>query len=367
MKTAFIRPRFVGERFDEHSIPLEVLKDWAGIETLVVETAKWLYRQEHQGRVRVPRGFADGFALHLSAIGEGSAVAVLDRTSGGDLFPDVYAEWFDKARDRIFEVIRAAANGLTTDGLLPNQLLSLFDKFGRSLRESEQVEFSLGDGGVVKYDARIRKTLVLKTASEYRTEEQLRGEISLVDAERLTLTLKLLNGRKISGPFPRELREQAVDALSNFGESPVLVDCVVVRDHSDNLKQLESISRIEPLDPLDVPARLESLAQLADGWLDRAGLALSPGGGTWLSHAWLNHFPKNAPLPYLYATPEGGVQAEWDLDSVSIQLEIDLAKKSGVLLMSSKGTGELQSERVLNLDSIDGWRALTAALGQSGQ
>ena len=39
----FLSPRLVGNRFDQHSIPLEVLKDLAALEELIVEVAKWHY------------------------------------------------------------------------------------------------------------------------------------------------------------------------------------------------------------------------------------------------------------------------------------------------------------------------------------
>lgn len=286
MKSEFIKPKLVGERFNDHSIPVEVLKDWAAFEGLIAETAKWLYLQENSERQRVPRGFADGFALHLSSVGEGSAVATLDRIHPpGSLLPDIHAEWFEKARDRILEVMSAVSAGISIDALLPKNLLFYFDQFGRSLRETERVEFQSGNNPVVIYDTRVRKALVLRTASEYRTEEQLRGAISELDAEKGTLTFKLVNGRKISGTYTKEVRGQAVAALGSFGESLVLAECIVVRDQSDTPKSIEGISRIEPLDPLDVPARLEALALLRDGWMDGESLAPPKDGLTWFSSA----------------------------------------------------------------------------------
>ena len=61
VKTEFLKPRLVGERFNAHSIPVEVLKDWAAFEGLIVEAARWLYLQENPRRTRTPRGFAQSF------------------------------------------------------------------------------------------------------------------------------------------------------------------------------------------------------------------------------------------------------------------------------------------------------------------
>ena len=96
MKTPFLKPRLVGTRFEEHSLPVDVLKDWAAFEDLVVEVAKHLYLQDNEGRKRTPRGFADDFSLHLSGVEEGSAVPVLDRISRKNL--PLGGDYFDKAR-----------------------------------------------------------------------------------------------------------------------------------------------------------------------------------------------------------------------------------------------------------------------------
>ena len=55
----FLSPRLVGERFSGHAIPLEVLRDLAVLEEMLVETAKWEYLHEHPGRQRIPRGFTN--------------------------------------------------------------------------------------------------------------------------------------------------------------------------------------------------------------------------------------------------------------------------------------------------------------------
>jgi S-methylmethionine-dependent homocysteine/selenocysteine methylase len=74
MKTEFIQPRFDGARFAEHTLPLEVAKDLAAYETLVVELAKHLYLQDHPGRQRVPKGFDADFHLHLEKVDDGTDV-----------------------------------------------------------------------------------------------------------------------------------------------------------------------------------------------------------------------------------------------------------------------------------------------------
>ena len=51
----FLKPKLVGARFQGHAIPLEVLKDLAVLEEMVIEVAKWQFIKDHPGRERAPR------------------------------------------------------------------------------------------------------------------------------------------------------------------------------------------------------------------------------------------------------------------------------------------------------------------------
>lgn len=366
METEFLKPRLVGARFSEHSIPVEVLKDWAAFESLIVEAARWLYLEENPKRKRTPRGFAQSFSLNLKNITEGSAVAVLDRCSvgGGGHFDDG-VDWFDKARDRVLSTIHAASEGKSLEGFLPKALLAYFDQFGRSLKDDESIEFTRGLGqSTVVYNHHVRKILVLKSATEYRTEEAVRGSMSELNLENRTFMLRLVSGERVVGHYSDELRQAALSALSAYGESMVMVEGAVVRDQSDTRKRIEQVTRIEPLDPLDVPARIEALALLPDGWFDGKGVRLSADGLSWLAKIWTKHWPEDLPLPYAYPTPEGLVQFEWSFTSRSVSLEVNLTSKSAELVISCNENGELLEEINCNLEDSDAWDVLTNSFRQ---
>jgi hypothetical protein len=78
-----------------------------------------------------------------------------------------------------------------------------------------------------------------------------------------------------------------------------------------------------PLVTNAVSARIDELRGLKPGWLDRAGDAPSPAFLDWLNQQFESRYPDAVPLPYLYPTAEGGVQAEWSLGAHEISLEID--------------------------------------------
>ena len=120
--------------------------------------------------------------------------------------------------------------------------------------------------------------------------------------------------------------------------------------------------------PLDVPARLDEFRALRDGWADGMqyagdwgngyGKAPSPAGLDWLAAAFTHHYPQDAPLPYTYPTPEGGIQMEWSYGSQDISLEIDLETRQGEWCRLDLSSMD-EAERNLTLDAA-GWQWLGA-------
>ena len=269
------------------------------------------------------------------------------------------AGWFDQARDLVLDAIHAAGQGQPIDTLFPKHLLGYFDRFGRTLQDDERIEFSHDLAQpVVVYDRRVRKNLILRSATEYHTEEYVRGSMSELDQEKRSFMLKLINGDRIAGSFSEELREAAVSALASYGESLVIVEGAVVRDQLDNRKRIEQVSRIEPLDPLDVPARLEAISLLHDGWLDGDGFKPSAEGLKWLSNAWSDSWPADLPLPYAYPMPNGLIQFEWAMADVAVSVEVNLRSKAADLLVAGTTDGEVLREACLDLSISSGWQQL---------
>ena len=85
MKTTFCQPRVTGQRFDEHTLPVEVARDLAAYEALVIDLAKHLYKLENPKRERAPKGFAANFRLDIQEIGDGSTKPLLAVVMSGML------------------------------------------------------------------------------------------------------------------------------------------------------------------------------------------------------------------------------------------------------------------------------------------
>ena len=122
-----------------------------------------------------------------------------------------------------------------------------------------------------------------------------------------------------------------------------------------------------PLDPLDIGARLDELRGLEDGWLfGNDGKAPCEKGLDWLEEAFRLHYTGKAPLPYLFPTPEGGIQAEWNIKPFGISLEIDLATKHGEWHSIHLKTHISETEDI-NLTDEQGWQRLVDAIREKMQ
>lgn len=329
----FLKPRLTGDRFADHAVPLEILKDFAVLEEMVIEVAKWQFLNENPDRKRTPRGFSDGVALKLTGLEEGSAVLSIGFYSDADALLQYLPPIFQKARDAIFSAIAAAEADKDITSFLPEKALNYFDRIGRSLRKGEAIEFI---SNTRKEPARLtketRKKLLLASTlvKEYTEEVFLRGKISEADQDKLTFEILMINGKKVTGPVTPQHRETILEAFNGYSTGlRVLIKGIGKYSRQEKLLNLESIEHITILDELDVPARLEELSLLKAGWLEGGGTVPCSHGLVWLSCFFEKCFPNDLPLPYIYPMEEGGVQAEWTLKNIEASLEIDIEKKIG--------------------------------------
>jgi hypothetical protein len=358
----FLRPRLRGARFEGHAIPLEFLKDLAVLQEMTIEVAKWQFTKSHPDRKRSPRGFTRGIELKLVGIDEGSAwLTIALCTAQPMLFPEGNQVYFEEARDAIVSAIDAAERGAEIRDYLPEQALSYFNRLGQSLQEGEAIEFSIPKH---KQPARLtkatrRQLLLASSALRELTEEtSVRGAIPEADQDKMTFEILLLDGRKIPAPIPNQLLGTVIEAFNGYGAGVrALLEGVGKFDRNERLQSFESIEHISILDPLDIPARLEELGRLGDGWLEGGGSALSAAGLAWLAQAFEHHYSDELPLPYLYPTEEGGIQLEWSIASHEITLEIDLETHAGEWHRLDRQTGKDVSGS-WDLDNPEHWSTM---------
>lgn len=363
----FLTPRMVGPRFAEHAIPLELLKDLSVLEEMITEVAKWCYLQDHSERKRSPKGFTDVVALKLSGVVEGSAVLqlslVVEQTQ---LFPPPAQFYFEKARAHLIGAINAAEHDETITQHLPDALLAYFDRIGRGLRDDETIEFSPQetDRKACLTKATRRKLLLASSQVQEVTEEvNLRGSIPEADQGKMTFELQIINGPRVVAPIASQYRQTVMEGFNAYKQGTrVLLQGIGRYNRHDRLQSLESVEHISLLETNDIAARLEELKGLRHGWLDgKKGFAPDKASLDWLAEVFQRNYPDELPLPYLYPTAEGGIQAEWSAGGWEITLEIDLDRQRGEWQALEMAI-EAEEEKTLNLNDSADWQWLAVEI-----
>lgn len=328
----FARLRLTGGRFDGDGMPVETLAELAQYRELVLGVARAQFLSENPERKRVPRGFTDRLQLRLRTVEEGSAVPVLERPAqeGTLLAPE---DEFTRARDAIEDAVAAAEADEPPPPRFPPEALVLFNRFGQTLKPDEAIELRRGSATTgPRYTAQTRRKLVLRQKSTYQEELHGIGWISEVDGNGMSCRIRLRLGP--NSPVPAPLDEVIFgpvrDVLEPNGEGPpVWVSGVGVFDSDQGLLRFDSIHEVsvldEPEDLASLDRRLEELASLNTGWLDGDGVR--PDGDVLQRASCMlaDLLTFEVPRPRVFATPEGGVQAEWTIadHEISVTFEPD--------------------------------------------
>jgi hypothetical protein len=366
----FLSPRLVGKRFEGHAVPLEVLKDLAALDELIKETAKWHFLQSNPGRQRVPRGFTDEISLRVQDIEPGSAIPlIMLYVVGSQLLFSDHQKYFERARDSVIAAIDVAdSNGRITDHL-PETILPHFDTLGRSLLDDESIEFRPENPErPARLNKVVRRRLILASsqAQEVTEEVVLRGTVPEADHERKSFELQVIHGPKLAAPIEPFHLETIVEAFTGYQQSVrVSVRGVVKYDRGGRPKRIERVEEVNILDPNDVLARLDELRMLQDGWLDGAGAAPSVEGLAWFAQEFEANYPRDAVLPYVYPTAEGGLQLEWGLPAGEVSLEIDLVTKQAEWHRLNLSSSE-EAAFSLDLGQAEFWEVLAQEVRNAG-
>lgn len=362
MKSEFIQPRFEGARFSEHTLPLDVARDLAAYETLIIELAKRLYLKDNPERQRVPKGFGADFHLHLERVDDGSAKPVLTLVTAGLLALGIGTNtYFERARELVTECIAAPEGQLPTE--FPRDLLGHFNQFGRSLQPDERMEIPGADGTIATLTPERRKRLVLAADHVYEKEIELSGTIEEANWGKSTFQLRLLDGTLIPNiPMPESFYAQS----GKYGGKPRHLVTLHGVGAFDSLDRLQKVTSLDT--PLDVQedyllaTKLDELRSLSDGWHDGQGVAPAPEKLDALAARLIGHYPEKLPLPAIVPTPEGNLLFEWDAPG-DPSVDVHLTDLKAYFHAFAPDNSDI--EREFDLSAHEEWPRLFEALTQS--
>ena len=329
----FIQPRFVGPRFEGHTLPLSAAKDLAAYEELVLELAKHLFREKQTDRVRVPKGFAQGFRLGIERIDDGSAKPALVAMMLGALVKQMPPE-ITEAKDLINSVIATEADQ-SFPSAFPRELYSYFNRIGRSLEDGEFIEW-LPDSPTNKtvLTPAKRRRLVIAHRETYEKGVNVVGLVEELNAPKRTGTLRTLDKETVGFAYDDPFFADLKSALGS-SSMHVRLKGVGTFDVNERLTAVKEIEQVDAFAHHKLTTGIDALALLKDGWLEGHGVAPESGNLNWLSNEVAKVFPDSLEYPAVVPTEDGNVVFEWIRPHARIELEVNFAGKQLELYASN--------------------------------
>lgn len=322
--------RYVGARFHDARLPLDVLSDLPAFRDLLVSFAKAEWRAANRDRQRLPKGFDKSFSFDLVDIVEGSAIPQLEwnREAAQATLPgltDQLSEVVDRAYKRVLDLVEAAGNDNFPEELTSEQVRAL-NKFGSGLRDGEKIEFSGSadsTGQVIFLDIERRKRIITRTRGSYTSRYEGIGRLlgASVSADGTSGNIKVEtehHGEIVIG-LDAERVEREFDGNIN---APVQFDLMIELDNNDTFRGVTESFDVDLIDEqivADLIKRRDRLAELKglqDGWHNGDGRSVSEAAEQ-AAQRLLDKRPLLAADYFIFPTFTGGLlfeikQGEWD-------------------------------------------------------
>jgi len=210
-----VRLTFKGERFRDHALDLYALSELSQFQKMVLETAKTLWREANQGRVRLPAHFDDRTRLCLRAVEEGSAVVPLEVFLED---PDEPALWQEprEVEDAIglaHDVFLAAHDDKPLPSAFPRSLVPEYARWAQRLGAGESIELSSKGRRPVSVTQPVVKRLERYREPVHENVAEVVGEVLEADLHMKRFQLWIDDRSHVTVNLAEEHEDLVTDAL----------------------------------------------------------------------------------------------------------------------------------------------------------
>jgi len=212
-----VKHAFKGGRFDDHGVDIDVLPELIAFKAILIETAKELWRAKNPDRKYLPRRFEESLQLKFYSVEPGSAVIPIERVlvvdEQGNLFEEL--DELDEAVELVSEAATAAEFDEPLPERFPVKVLSMFEGYGRTLKEGEYFEYNRGkQARTTKYSSLARERLIQRAVADYEDEVDIVGTVTMASVRKPKLGITLQDGREIEASFRPEDEAIVLEALT---------------------------------------------------------------------------------------------------------------------------------------------------------
>lgn len=283
-----IKLRYVGTRFHEARMPVDVLPDLPAFRDLLAALVKDEWRRENARRQRLPKGFDRSFTFDLRSIGEGSAIPKIEwnRNIAQESLlgmADYLESLAEVAMTRLLDIVDGSGKDRMPRSL-PSDAIRALNKFGSSLRDDERIEFqgsSDDQNNVVYLDAERRKRLITHVKETYNVRVEgvgtLHGTSLGTGGSYGSIEIDTSYGIievQVDRTEVADFYDGNIAALVQF-------DLTLELDHHENFRGVQSVHEVDLVDEAnaaaltDITRRITEISSMQGGWLDGDGEAIS--------------------------------------------------------------------------------------------
>ena len=282
------------------------------------------------------------------------------------MLPAWNVTYFERASEKIKDAIQIASeDGIITE-IVPQNVLTYFNRFGKKLKKDEVIQFrpSFPEKKAEFTRSTRRKLISASTTSgEYTEVISIKGILSEMDKSKSSFIIETPYRKKYSGAFSEETKDLFLQAFSaSDGNQKVMIEGIGLFSNSSKLKEINQVENLILLDEFDLSYRLDQLAQLKDGWYEGEGIALDTEALKWFGDSYKEYIYLDNKVTYAFPTPEGKLQLEWTSHSYEIEFLVDLQAKNGILSVFDLTTNDKDNDDILDLSDENTWVELNNRL-----
>ena len=367
----FLRPKLVGQRFEDHALPVSIMEDFSVLEELIFDLAKKIYIEKNPSRKRVPNHFTENVSLKLSKLEDGSVIPnillVALTSFSNPTLPTVsnnYSRYFEEARDKVFEIVEKANNGETSD--LDTKFLNYFNRIGRNLKDGESIDF-LNDSSSnrnVIFNKNTRRKILLSRSENLEYTESINEVvlIPLVNKKAKKFQIEI-EGAILECDLHKDFQDTVLNALNGY-DNKCYVSLKGIGTFNEHMKliHIDRIDSMDVLDSFDVSIRLNELSKLEDNWYNgEQGKKLNSNALIKFEGLFESCYGVNLPLPAIFPTLSGDLLLEWKKEDVSICLEVSLVDFNSTLFYFDMLNDCNDIEIEMNLEE-NNWEQINAII-----
>jgi hypothetical protein len=264
-----VRQRFLGVRFEDHGLDLDVVPELLLFKTLIIEVAKDLWRKKNPGTERLTGNFEDRFQVKMFAIQGGSVTVPFERlyVSPEDSFAMIPSEdEFDEAVDLITQSINAVNGGNRLPSGISRRVLPYFAQLSDHLLADETMIFLAGRSSKEsQFSGLTKKLFKNRIAADFEDEVVLRGELRSVNLDNRMFTLRMDDETKVLGKFSDDQEPLVTGALRDHSTSRVEIHGTALFEGSTgDLSRIERVSSLEILPVSATSSQRRPIWEVAD-------------------------------------------------------------------------------------------------------